>query len=154
MRGLRETAQCGQSTGSPPYSQVPIPCTQRPPFSEAERRVAIELWKAGISLKKIRDPLKMSERCLRNIFAYAKAHPEAPIPKKSKIAGRPSKIFLGAIREMKRRLMRNPCITARKLKKDIPQLENVSVRSIQMFCKDQLSCPAARWRTSPSSLRG
>ncbi len=117
-------------------------------FSEAEKRAAIELWKAGISLKKIRYQLKMSERGLRNILAYAKAHPEAPIPKKSKNASRPSKISLGAIREMKR-LARNPCITVRKLKKDIPQLENVSVRSIQMFCKDQLKLPCRKMAGKP-----
>jgi hypothetical protein len=79
-------------------------------FSEAEKRAAIELWKAGISLKNSRDQLKMSERGLRNILAFAKAHPEVPIPKKSKNAGRPSKISLGAIMEMKKRLARNPCI--------------------------------------------
>jgi hypothetical protein len=68
-------------------------------------------------------------------------------------ADHPSKISLGAIREMKKRLARNPCITARKLKKDIPQLENVSVHSIQMFYKDQLSCPPARWQTSPERMK-
>jgi hypothetical protein len=38
------------------------------PFSEAEKRAAIELWKAGIPLKKTRDQLKMNERGLRNSF--------------------------------------------------------------------------------------
>ncbi len=67
------------------------------------------MWKARIPFKNIRDQLKMSERDLRNILAFAKAHPEAPIPKKSKNADRPSKISLyGAILEMKKRLMRNP----------------------------------------------
>jgi hypothetical protein len=36
------------------------------PFSEAEKRAAIELWKAGIPLNKSRDQLKMNERGLRN----------------------------------------------------------------------------------------
>jgi hypothetical protein len=40
----------------------------------------------------------MSERGWKNILAYAKVHPEASIPKKSKNAGRPSKISLGDIR--------------------------------------------------------
>jgi hypothetical protein len=57
----------------------------------------------GILLKNIRDQVRERE-------AFAKAHPEAPIPKKSRNAGRPSKISPGAIRELKKRLARYPCI--------------------------------------------
>jgi hypothetical protein len=53
-------------------------------FFKVKKRAAIELWKAGIPLKNIRDQLKISERGLKNILAYAKAHPEAPITGKSK----------------------------------------------------------------------
>jgi hypothetical protein len=54
------------------------------PFSEADKRAAIELWKTKVPLKNIRAQLQMSERSLRKILAYAKHHPEDPIPKKSK----------------------------------------------------------------------
>ncbi len=47
------------------------------PFSEADKRAAIELWKVGISLKRIREQLGMSERP-QNIWTYAKKHPEDP----------------------------------------------------------------------------
>jgi hypothetical protein len=59
-----------------------------------DKRAAFKLWKAGIPLKNNRDQLKMSERGLRIILAYVKAHPEASIPKKSKNAGRPSKFII------------------------------------------------------------
>jgi hypothetical protein len=32
------------------------------PFSEADKRTAVELHKAGVSLKRIREQLNMSER--------------------------------------------------------------------------------------------
>jgi hypothetical protein len=41
----------------------------------ANKRAAIELWKANIPLKIIEDQLQMSERGLRNILTYAKKHP-------------------------------------------------------------------------------
>jgi hypothetical protein len=49
------------------------------PFSVAYKRAAIELWKACIPLKRIREQLRMSERGLRNILSYAKKHPEDPV---------------------------------------------------------------------------
>jgi hypothetical protein len=78
------------------------------PFSEADKRAAIELWKAKVPLKNIRAQLQMSERGLRKILAYAKHYQEDPIPKKSKNAGRPTKISLGTIREIRRGLRRTP----------------------------------------------
>jgi hypothetical protein len=57
------------------------------PFSEADKRVTIELWKAKVIPENIRAQLQMSERGLRMIIAYAKHHPENSIPKKSKNAG-------------------------------------------------------------------
>ncbi len=113
------------------------------PFSEADRRAAIELWKAKVPLKNIRAQLQMIERGLRKIIAYAKHHPEDPIPKKIKNAGGPTKISLGAIREIKKRIARNPCITAQNLK-NIPQLEDVSIHTIQSFCKEQLKLPCRK----------
>ena len=55
------------------------------PFSEAQKKAAIELWKANIPLKNIREQLKM-RRCLRNVLAYAKEHPEDPVQKRRKNA--------------------------------------------------------------------
>jgi hypothetical protein len=37
------------------------------PFSEADERASIELWKAKVPLKNIRAQLQMSERGLRKI---------------------------------------------------------------------------------------
>jgi hypothetical protein len=49
-------------------------------FSREERRVAIELWRAKMPLKTIRDKVKLSESTLRRIW---------PLPKKSTlVAGR------------------------------------------------------------------
>ena len=53
-------------------------------FSMEDKRVAVELWKAGVPLKNIREQLKMSERSLRRILAHAKSNPSLPV-KKQKI---------------------------------------------------------------------
>ena len=119
------------------------------PLTEAEKRAAIELWKANVPLKKVREQMKMSERGLRNILAYAKSHPQDPIPKKKKNAGPPTKVSLGAIREIKRALNKNPCITAKVLKKKIPVLANVSVRTIQRTCHDTLKLPSRKMADKP-----
>jgi hypothetical protein len=71
------------------------------PFSESYKRAAVELHKASVSLKRIREQLNMSERGLRSLLAYARKNPEAPM-KKSKNAGRPCKLSLGTVRQMKR----------------------------------------------------
>jgi hypothetical protein len=73
------------------------------PFSEADKRAAIELWKAGIPLKRIREQLGMSERGLRNILSYAKKHPGDPVARKSGWSGRPPKVSLGTIMQIKRK---------------------------------------------------
>ena len=38
------------------------------PFSKADKRAAIELWRAKVPLKNIRSQLKMSERTLRRVL--------------------------------------------------------------------------------------
>ena len=38
------------------------------PFSKADKRAAIELWRAKVPLKNIKSQLKMSERTLRRVL--------------------------------------------------------------------------------------
>jgi hypothetical protein len=45
----------------------------------ADKRVAVELWKAKVPLKSIRKQLNMSERSLRRILAFAKKNPDVPV---------------------------------------------------------------------------
>ena len=55
-----------------------------PNFSQDAKRAAVELWKAKVPLKNIREQLQMSERTLRGVLATAKASPEDPVPKRKK----------------------------------------------------------------------
>ena len=50
-----------------------------PNFSQGAKRAAVELWKAKVPLKNIREQLQMSERTLRRVLAAAKASPEDPV---------------------------------------------------------------------------
>ena len=45
-----------------------------------DKRVAVELWKAGVPLKNIREQLKMSERSLGRILAHDKSNPSVDPP--------------------------------------------------------------------------
>jgi hypothetical protein len=78
--------------------------------TDADKRAAIELWKAKISLKSIREQLQMSERSLGRILAIAKKQPDDPIQQNQskKNAGRPTRASLDTIREMKKKLKANP----------------------------------------------
>ncbi len=57
------------------------------PFTKEEKRVAIKLWKAKVSLATIRAQMKMSERSLRRILAFAKVNPESPVSERKKNPG-------------------------------------------------------------------
>ena len=50
-----------------------------PNFSQDANRAAVELWKAKMPLKNIREQLQMSERTLRLVLAATKASPEDPV---------------------------------------------------------------------------
>jgi hypothetical protein len=76
------------------------------PFSKADKRAAIELWKAKVPHKYILAQIQLSDRGRRKIIVFAKHHPEALIPKKSKNVGLLTKIFRGAIREIRKAIER------------------------------------------------
>ena len=70
----------------------------------------------------------MSKRGLRNILAYAKKNPEDPVAKsRNKNAGRNNKVSLGTMRKIRRAILRDPCITAKTLKKKIPELVRICI---------------------------
>jgi hypothetical protein len=45
-------------------------------FSREEKRVAIELWRAKVPLKAIRDQVKMSESTLREFWPLPRKNPD------------------------------------------------------------------------------
>jgi hypothetical protein len=59
------------------------------PFSEAEKRAAIELWKAGIPLKKTRDQLKLNERGLRNSLPEPNHIQRPPFKRRARVVAGP-----------------------------------------------------------------
>jgi hypothetical protein len=50
---------------------------------------------------------------------------------------------------IKRKVLRNPTIIAKNLKKDIPQLADLSVRTIQKICHDKLQLPSRKMADKP-----
>jgi hypothetical protein len=58
------------------------------------------------------------------------------------------------IKKIKRKVLRNPTTIAMNLKKDILQLADVIVCTIQKICYNKLKLIPERWLTNPGSMRG
>ncbi len=110
---------------------------------------AVELWRAKVPLKTIRQQLKMSESTLRRILAFAKANPIDPIMPRKAVMGRPRKISKDTMKVIKKKLQEQPSLTAVQLKKVIPSIANVSIRSIQDCCLKDLKLPSRRKAKKP-----
>ena len=120
-----------------------------PNFSQDTKRAAVELWKAKVPLKNIREQLQMNERTLRRVLAAAKASPEDPVPKRKKTSGRPAKVMATTLIVMRRHLVRDPTLTAGQLKALMPALANTSIRTIQRMCLDRLKLPSRKMAAKP-----
>lgn len=118
-------------------------------FSKEQKRAAIEMWKAKVPLKTIRNQLDMSESTLRRILKFAKANPGAPVAERKKGNGPISNFTTAVKNRMKAALCKTPTMTAASLKKAIPELANVSIRRIQEVCKNDLKLPSRKMADKP-----
>jgi hypothetical protein len=64
------------------------PSNAVPNFSMEDKRVAVELWKAKVPLKRIREQLGMSEATLRRVLDHAKKRPSCPVKKRKPGSGK------------------------------------------------------------------
>ena len=104
-----------------------------PPTKDV-KQAAVELWKASVPLKKIREQLKIPERSLRRILDHAKKNSDAPIAERKPGSGRPSVISRELKIKIKELLRKKPTLTAKQIKSTFPELQQVSVRTIQHAC--------------------
>jgi hypothetical protein len=112
------------------------------PFSREEKRVAIELWRAKVPLKAIRDQVKMSESTLRRVLAFVKKNPDTLVAGHKVGSGWPCLINKTIQKAMKKKLLNSPTTTAKQLKKTVPGLANMSVRAIQHVSLKKLKLPS------------
>jgi hypothetical protein len=61
----------------------------------------------------------------------------------------PPKVSFGTIMQIKRKVLRNPTLIAKNLKKDIPQLADVSVCTIQKICHNKMQLPSRKMANKP-----
>ena len=74
-------------------------------FSSGTRRVAVELWRAKVPLKKIMDQLQMSKTTLLRLLCHAKENPDVPVKPRKKGTGlKNSKVLDITLKDMKMRL--------------------------------------------------
>jgi hypothetical protein len=85
-------------------------------ISREQKRAAIELFKAGVSRKKIWTQLNMSDRSLRKILSYAKNNPDSPIGTRKLGSGRPTVFTPEVKKKMRNMLRKNPGLSGAQLK--------------------------------------
>jgi hypothetical protein len=83
----------------------------------------------------------MSKSILRRALVFAKADPTYPIIPKKLSPGKQRKISAETRRILKKILSENPHLSAVKLERCIPALENVSICTIQYYCLKDLQFP-------------
>ena len=89
-------------------------------FSVAQKTAAVQMRKANVPLKTIRNQLKLSKSTLQRILAHAKHNPHEPVKPRKAGTGKAGKVPQGCLRQMKQMLRKNPCLTAKQLKERIP----------------------------------
>lgn len=119
-----------------------------PPTKDV-KRAAVELWKASVPLKKIRAQLRIPERSLRRILDHAKKNSDAPIAERKPGSGRPSVISRELKIKIKELLRKKPTLTAKQIKSTFPELQQVSVRTIQHACLKDLKLPSRKMAKKP-----
>ncbi len=120
-----------------------------PHFSQEDKRVAVELWKANVPLKSIRDQLNMSESTLRRVLSFARKNPSFPVKKRKIGTGRKPTVTPATLQAMKEIIKDNPTITAKSLKLRLPGLQNIGVRWIQHLCLKKLKLPSRKMACKP-----
>jgi hypothetical protein len=85
-------------------------------ITSEQKRAAIELFKAGVSRKKIWTQLNMSDRSLRKILSYAKQNPDSPIGTRKPGSGRPTVFTPEVKKKMRNMLRKNPGLSGAQLK--------------------------------------
>ena len=122
-------------------------------FSTEEKRAAIELRKAGISLKKIRAQLQMSESSLRRILTHAANHPTCPVTQRKVGTGRKSTVGQATLTAMRKHLRRDRTLSARQLQDLLPDLQHLSIRSIQRLCQKNFANPSRKMPKKPAQMK-
>ncbi len=98
-------------------------------------RSAIKTWIVKVPLIIISEQLGISEASLRRILAFAKAHPLNPISPGSLGVGSIAKSSRTPKKEKKKLVNKRPTITAKKIKKTILALANVTFTKFRNFVK-------------------
>ncbi len=111
--------------------------------------MAVELWRAQVPLK-IKVQLQMSASTLKRQLAHAREHPDLPVkPQKMGTGMKNSKLMDSTLRDMRKHLLRNPTLTAKRLKGLLPALENISIRTIQRLCLMKLKLLSRKMAPKP-----
>ncbi len=118
-------------------------------FTVEDKRVAIGLWKGGLPLSKIREQLQMSKASLKRILATARKNPTLPVAKRKVGTGRKSTINQEILRLMRKKLVKDPTLSAKQLRASIPGLQHLKIRQIQKLCQKDLALPCRKMANKP-----
>jgi hypothetical protein len=82
-------------------------------------------------------------------LAFARANSADPIAKQKKGSGHPTKLTEATLEIIKTKLKKTPTLKVIQLRMRIPELEGISVRTIQRACKQTLKMPSRMIRKKP-----
>ena len=123
---------------------------------ENKKRVAIALWRMNTPLKDIRTQTKIPERTLQRILAKVKggkgeeeAVTDAAVTWKVGSGFASRKVDDAIKKKLKKKLTESPMLTAKQLKTRIPELAEISTRTIQRICKNELQLPSRKMANKP-----
>ena len=123
---------------------------------ENKKRVAIALWRMNTPLKDIRTQTKIPERALQRILAKVKggkgeeeAVTDAAVTWKVGSGFASRKVDDAIKKKLKKKLTESPMLTAKQLKTRIPELAEISTRTIQRICKNELQLPSRKMANKP-----
>ena len=118
---------------------------------ENKKRVAIALWRMNTPLKDIRTQTKIPERTLRRILAKVKGGEgeDEAVTRKVGSGFASRKVDDNIKKKLKKKLWESPTLTAKQLKTRIPELAEISTRTIQRICKNELQLPSRKMANKP-----
>jgi transposase len=115
-----------------------------------EKVKIMTLWREKVSTRGIVDRTGVPLRTVERVIKQFRDAPEDELPLRKSGSGRPKKTPMGTSKALRRSVMVNPCISAKDLKRQLPEyLGGVSIRTIQRRLKVDLQMPCRKAAQKP-----
>jgi len=118
-------------------------------LTQEKKSFALAMLNCGKTQLEVAAKMRVSQSTIKRLARKARVLPEFVTPKRKSGTGPRKRISLVGMLKMKRFVVRYPATSARKLKQKIPELADVSIRSVQNTLKNELNLPSRRPAKKP-----